>query len=78
MSHIAYGEPLDLDAIRAAVKTSNALDISKVRLVRIKDTLHLGEIMISESMLEEAKSIPNVTILSEPFALQFDAKGNLI
>ena len=68
----------DLDAIRAAVKTSNALDISKVRLVRIKDTLHLGEIMISESMLEEAKSIPNVTILSEPFALQFDAKGNLI
>ena len=67
----------DLDAIRAAVKTSNAFDISKVRLVRIKDTLHLGEIMISEALLDEAKSQPHITIVSEPFSLQFDADGNL-
>jgi hypothetical protein len=67
----------DLDAIRAAVKTSNALDFSKVRLVRIKNTLQLGELLISESLLEEATAIPNVTILSEPFEMKFNEQGNL-
>ena len=67
----------DLDAIRAAVKTSNALDISNVRLVRIKNTLQLGELMISESLLEEARAMPNVTILSDPFELNFNEQGNL-
>lgn len=67
----------DLDAIKAAIKTSNAFDIRKVRLVRIKDTLHLGEIMISESLLEDAKAQSHITILSDPFSLQFDADGNL-
>jgi len=67
----------DLDAIRVAVKTSNALDISKVRLVRIKNTLQLGELMISESLLEEARAMPNVTILSDPFELNFNEQGNL-
>jgi len=68
----------DSEAIRAAVKTSNALDFSKVRLVRIKNTLHLGEFMISESLLDEARAMPNVTILSEPFEMKFDAEGNFI
>ena len=67
----------DLDAIRAAVKTSNALDLSQVRLVRIKNTLQLNEIMISESLLAEAQTIENITILSDPFDLQFDDQGNL-
>lgn len=67
----------DLDAIRAAVKTSNALDLSQVRLVRIKNTLQLNEIMISESLLPEARALENITILSDPFDLQFDNEGNL-
>jgi hypothetical protein len=68
----------DREAIQAAVKTSNVLDIAKVRLVRIKNTLHLGEIMISESLLEEARNMTNITILTEPQEMQFDAQGNLI
>jgi len=68
----------DLDAIRAAVKTSNALDLEKVRIVRIKNTLQLGEIMISEAMLPEALTLANVTVCSEPFELEFDQQGDLI
>ena len=67
----------DLDAIRAAVKTSNALNLARVRLVRIKNTLHLGELLISESLLDEARAMPNVTVLSEPLPMNFDAQGNL-
>lgn len=67
----------DRDAIRVAVKTSNALDLDKIRLVRIKNTLSLGELMISEALLDEARAISNVTILSDPFELEFDEQGNL-
>jgi hypothetical protein len=67
----------DLDAIRAAVKTSNALDLSQVRLVRIKNTLQLNEILISESLLDEARTFENISILSDPFELHFDDQGNL-
>jgi hypothetical protein len=67
----------DFDAVRAAVKTCNARDLAKVRLVRIKDTLHLGEIRISEALLDEAKANSRLTIVGEPVAMQFDDKGNL-
>lgn len=67
----------DLYAIKAAVKTSNILNFEQCRLVRIKDTLHVGEIEISEAMLEEAKNNPNIEILSEPYELEFNEIGNL-
>ncbi|KIL41180.1 hypothetical protein SD70_09155 [Gordoniibacillus kamchatkensis] len=68
----------DLYAIKAAVKTCNILDYTKCRLVRIRDTLHLGEIEISVNMLEEARRNPDIEILSEtPYDWTFDEKGNL-
>ncbi len=67
----------DYDAIRAAVKTCNARDLAKARVVRIKDTLHLGEIMISESMLAEAATIAGITVLGKPQAMRFDAADSL-
>lgn len=69
--------PNDMLAIKAAVKTSNVLDLSQVRLVRIKDTLHLGEIEISEALLPEAEAHPDVEILSQPAPMAFDTQGNL-
>jgi hypothetical protein len=65
------------DAIKAAIKTCNILDYKQCRLVRIKDTLHVGEIEISASLLEEALQHPDIEILSEPYELSFDARGNL-
>lgn len=51
-------------AVKAAIKTCNAFDLSKVRLVRIQNTLEIGEIWISESMIEEAEQNPNLEIIS--------------
>lgn len=65
------------EAIKAAVKTCNILDYRKCRLVRIRDTLHLGEIEISVNMLEEARRHPDIEILTEPYDLPFDDKGDL-
>jgi hypothetical protein len=68
----------DKYAIKAAVKTCNILDYTTCRLARIRDTLHLGEIEISETLLEEARKHPDIEILSDPYDMQFDDEGNLI
>ncbi len=67
----------DFDAIRAAIKTSNARDFASVRLVHIQDTLHLGELYISEAMLAEALNRPGITVLGQPAAMAFDEQGNI-
>jgi len=64
-------------AIKAAVKTCNVLDFNTCRLVRIRDTLHLGEIEISVMLLEEARQHPDIEIVSEPYAWTFDDEGYL-
>ncbi|MFF2090647.1 lactate racemase domain-containing protein [Paenibacillus sp. NPDC058174] len=67
----------DRDAIKAAIKTCNILDYTTCRLARIRDTLHLGEIEISESLLEEAKANPRIEILEGPYEWTFDEEGYL-
>ncbi|MFY0544093.1 lactate racemase domain-containing protein [Brevibacillus sp. H7] len=67
----------DREAIQAAIKTCNILNFHEVKLVRIKNTLELGEIEISEALLDEAKANPDVEILTEPFHWEFDRNGNL-
>lgn len=68
--------PMFLDtqelAVKAAIKTCNAFNLNKVRVVRIKNTLEISEIWISESMMEEALTNKNIEILSEPEELALD------
>lgn len=68
----------DRHAIQAAIKTCNILDLEKVRLVRIKNTLSLSEIEVSESLLAEVKANPNLETIAQPYALPFDEAGNLL
>lgn len=68
----------DRDAILAAMKTCNARDLTQARVVRIKDTLRIGEIYISESMLAEAATTPEIEVISPPAEMVFDAAGNLM
>jgi hypothetical protein len=67
----------DREAIQAAIKTCNILHFHEVKLVRIKNTLELGEIEISEALLEQAKGNPAIEILTEPYEWKFDENGNL-
>lgn len=66
-----------LYTIKAAIKTCNILDYRTCRLVRIRDTLHLGKIEISVNLLEEARKHPDIEILTEPYDLPFNEKGDL-
>jgi hypothetical protein len=68
----------DRDAILAAMKTCNARYLTQARVVRIKDTLRIGEIYISESMLAEAARTPEIEVIGSPAEMAFDAAGNLM
>lgn len=67
----------DLLAIKAAIKTCNILDFTKVKMVRIKNTLEIGEIEVSEAYLQEVEESDRLTKISDLYDLQFDAEGNL-
>ena len=69
----------DREAIQACIRTANRIDRDHVRMVRIKNTLHIGEIMLSESYYEDVANgkYPGLTAVSEPAELLFDEEGNL-
>lgn len=58
-------------AIKAAIKTSNAPDMNNIRLVRIPNTLDLEEILVSEGLLTEVKVHPRLEVLTDPKPLFF-------
>ena len=63
--------PTDYDAIRAAILTCNILDFSTVRFVRIRDTLHLGDLLVSKPMLDEVTANPSMSVVEGPLELGF-------
>ncbi len=65
------------DAIRLAVKTLRNVRPENACIVRIKNTLELTEIMVSEPMLAEVEAHPQMKALGLPNELPFDTKGNL-
>ncbi len=69
----------DRQAIQAAIKTCFDSDKNKIRLVRIKNTLQLENIQISEALLPEARKNPMIKVLNDQTRpLSFDEEGNLI
>jgi hypothetical protein len=67
--------PMVLDtpelAVRAAVRTSQLPDPSEVTLVRIKNTLDLEEMEVSENLAELVRGHPDMEIISGPYPLEF-------
>jgi hypothetical protein len=72
--------PDDRSAIKAAIKTANNLDYKgeNSRIVRIKNTLHLEYIYVSEALLEDVKNHPQLEIVKGPISFEFDSNGQLL
>jgi hypothetical protein len=52
------------EAILAACMSCGNMPIEEVRIVRIRDTLHLDEILVSKNMMDEVGRLPNVAKVS--------------
>jgi Lactate racemase N-terminal domain len=68
----------DREAIQLAVKTVVRVKPQDCRIVRIRNTLQLAEIQISEAMFEELRGQPGrFEAVAGPAPLAFDANGTL-
>lgn len=70
----------DKEAIQICIRTCNEIEMEKARVVRIPNSLHIGQIMLSEAYYEDvlAGKYPGVTAVDAPAELAFDDEGNLL
>jgi len=73
--------PNDRDAIAMALRTCGPVDPKKAKVVRIRNTLELERLWISESLAEMIKRdkalSERIELLGEPREMQFDVLGTL-
>lgn len=71
----------DRECIQCCLQTCTEIDKTKAKIVRIPNSLNIGEILLSEAYLEEIKSNDyykgKLEILSEPQEWDFDDNGDL-
>lgn len=67
----------DKEAIQVCIKSCNEIDKQHPRVVRIRNSMQVEEIMLSEAYLEDIQHIPGLEKLSDPEELPFDDEGNL-
>lgn len=65
-------------AIQVCLKCCVGVEPAKAKIVRIQDTLHVSRILISESLVPQATATEGITVVGEPFDLEFDSRGNLL
>ena len=58
------------EAVRVAISVLRGNDPSRLKIVRIRDTLHLGEIQVSEDLLDVVEADPRLELLgpADPIA----------
>jgi hypothetical protein len=69
--------PSDRLAIQAGVRTCNVADKRQARVIRIRDTLDVSTIRVSENLLPEVRAHESMRATGQPEPLAFDAAGNL-
>jgi hypothetical protein len=65
------------EAVRLAVKTLRRVRPQNARIVRIKNTLELTHIEVSEPLLSLVEDHPQMKALEAPAEIYFDSEGNL-
>jgi len=70
--------PSDREAIAAALVTLRPYGLDDLRMVHIKNTLELDNLLVSEGCLSDLEGKSGLTIGEEDLHLEFDGSGNLI
>jgi hypothetical protein len=72
-----YAMDSDRDALEVLLRTVGLVEPPDARVIRIRNTLELGEVWASEAYLKELPGRADLTALSAPEPIAFDAAGNL-
>ncbi|MFZ5644294.1 MAG: hypothetical protein ACOY46_11955 [Bacillota bacterium] len=70
--------PDDFSAIQAAVKSLGAMSPEDIRIVRIKNTLTLDNLLVSQPLLKEAYSNEKIKVVGQNLPLSFDINNQII
>ena len=65
----------DLDALRYAMRGSNVIDPAQIQIIRVQDTLHLSELLVSPAVLHKISGQENIEVLESEQVL-FDKTGS--
>lgn len=70
----------DREAIQFCIRTCNRIDRNHPRVIRIQNSLHIGQVMLSEAYYDEVRAgkYPGLTALSAPEDMSFDEYGTLM
>lgn len=68
----------DIELLEQCFSTIGLVEPPRARVMRIRDTLHLGEVWISEAYAEELRSRTDLEVLGPPEPMRFDEEGNLV
>lgn len=77
-AHIPVVMDNDKHAIQLAIKGACVEAGRPLRMVRIRDTLSLGEILVSPGIEQELRGRSDLVLLQPPQDMRFDAAGNLL
>jgi hypothetical protein len=70
--------PSDQMAIAAALAMTAGVSPQNARLVRIRNTLKLRQMWVSDTLLEEARDDERLRVLEDPRPMNFDTDGSLL
>lgn len=65
----------DKEAVQMCIRTCHNIDFGKARVVRIKNTLCMEEIQVSEALYEQIKGLDGISYVSGPEPMYFDDAG---
>jgi hypothetical protein len=69
--------PDDREALKAALRSLSGIEPQDVKIMRIHNTLHLSEMLVSENLLKEISDSPHIKTLGPPHEITFSPDGNL-
>ena len=78
LARIPLALETDREAIRAALETAGLADPQHARVIRIRNTLDLAEVEVSEAYAATLRARPDLEPLGPPCPMPFDASGSLI
>lgn len=69
----------DKEAVQFCIRTCNRIDVQNPRVIRIQNSLHIGQVMLSEAYYADvlAGKYAGLTALDAPAAMAFDEQGTL-
>jgi len=68
----------DTECLEKALQTVGFVEPQNAKVMRIRDTLHLGELLVSEAYEEELARRDDLSVLAPAAKMKFDVQGDLL